>query len=434
VRTLGDSPIASVSQPSPLNTPIPSEANPTVAAALFAAWSGDPAVVVASPPGAGKTSLVVQLADQLNRRAGLSVAIAAQTRVQALDVTNRAARIGASVALLGTRDSHRPLDLEPRAHYLAGVADLRRWPGVVVATTARWLWVHEREYTAEVCVCDEAWQMTWADLGGLGPLSAQVVLVGDPGQIAPVVTGDSRRWEHLPAAPQRAAPEALLAAYPESVTRLRLPCTWRLGPDTTALIQPAFYADLPFESARPPRHVELRGAALPEIGLELQSPLAGPGDACPAAAAANRVRDLLQGGAIVEGSERSRALEPRDLAVITPHVEQASAVTARLADVPGVLIGTANQAQGLEREAVVVIHPLAGYREAPSFATDPGRLCVALSRHRAHVTVICDVGTEAVLQHALADAPNDTALGIQRHVLAGLLRTADDGLYLTQGG
>ena len=109
-------------------------------------------------------------------------------------------------------------------------------------------------------------------------------------------------------------------------------------------------------------------------------------------------------------------------------------MTARLADVPGVLIGTANQAQGLEREAVVVIHPLAGYREAPSFATDPGRLCVALSRHRAHVTVICDVGTEAVLQHALADAPNDTALGIQRHVLAGLLRTADDGLYLTQGG
>ena len=80
-----------------------------------------------------------------------------------------------------------------------------------------------------------------------------MVLVGDPGQIAPVVTGDSRRWQHWAAGPQRAAPEALLAAYPEAVTRLRLPCTWRLGPETTALIQPAFYADLPFRSARPPR-------------------------------------------------------------------------------------------------------------------------------------------------------------------------------------
>ncbi len=56
--------------------------------------------------------------------------------------------------------------------------------------------------------------MTFADLGGLGPLSAQVVLVGDPGQIAPVVTGDSRRWRDVAAGPQRAAPEALVAAYP----------------------------------------------------------------------------------------------------------------------------------------------------------------------------------------------------------------------------
>ena len=108
--------------------------------------------------------------------------------------------------------------------------------------------------------------MTYADLGGLGPLSAQVVLVGDPGQIAPVVTGDSRRWRDVPAGPQRAAPEALVAAYPESVTRLRLSSSWRLGPQTTALIQPAFYADLPFTSARPPRHIQLDGA-LPELSV-----------------------------------------------------------------------------------------------------------------------------------------------------------------------
>ena len=54
----------------------------------------------------------------------------------------------------------------------------------------------------------------------------------------PVVTGDSRRWRDWSAGPQRAAPDALLAAYPFAVTQLRL-STLRLGPLTTALIQPA---------------------------------------------------------------------------------------------------------------------------------------------------------------------------------------------------
>src|SRR4051794_10143300 len=140
------------------------QTDPTVAAALFAAWSGDPAVVVASPPGAGKTTLVVHVAEQLHRRAGLRIAIAAQTRSQALDLANRAAAAGASVALLGSRESHRPSGLDRSCRYLKGVADLSRWRGVVVATTARWLWVNERDFTADVCVVDEAWQMTYADL------------------------------------------------------------------------------------------------------------------------------------------------------------------------------------------------------------------------------------------------------------------------------
>ncbi len=424
MRTLSH-PAASATASLPASPPVeqpaaPHHTDPTLGAALFAAWSGDPALVVASPPGAGKTRLVVQLAEQLHRRAGLRIAIAAQTRTQALDVASRVAAIGASVALLGARESPRPPTLEPAAGYLEGAAHLSRWRGIVVATTARWLWVKEREYTADVCLVDEAWQMTYADLGGLGPLSAQVVLVGDPGQIAPVVTGDARRWRDWTAGPQRAAPEALLAAYPDAVTRLRLPHTWRLGPQTAALIQPAFYSDLPFDSVRPPRHVQLDGTALPELSvLEVQT-LAGPGDPVLATTAAARVRELTADGFVVDDHDNHRPIRPNDVGVITPHVEQASAIAARLADLPGVLIGTANQAQGLEREAVVIVHPLAGYREAPAFAVDPGRLCVALSRHRAHATIVVDADTDTVVRHALAEAPHDGALAIQRQVLVAL--------------
>src|SRR6266446_6513086 len=58
------------------------------------------------------------------------------------------------------------------------------------------------------------------------------------------------------------------------------------------------------------------------------------------------VRELLSGGLVVDGGVvgdgdwHERPLQPNDVAVITPHVEQAGAVAARLADLPGVLIGT----------------------------------------------------------------------------------------------
>lgn len=49
---------------------------------------------------------------------------------------------------------------------------------------------------------------------------------------------------------------------------------------------------------------------------------------------------------------------------------------------------------------MVVVHPLVGYHEVPAFAIDTGRLCVALSRHRAHATVVLDTSTDAVLRRA----------------------------------
>jgi hypothetical protein len=70
-----------------------------------------------------------------------------------------------------------------------------------------------------------------------------------------------------------------------------------------------------------------------------------------------------------------------------------------------VLVGTVNALQGLERPAVVALHPLAGYRIAESFALDAGRMCVTLSRHRAHLTILTDPATAPLLDAAAADDP-----------------------------
>ncbi len=112
----------------------------------------------------------------------------------------------------------------------------------------------------------------------------------------------------------------------------------------------------------------------------------------------------------------TRPVTATDLAVVCAHVTQAAAVRATLADHPGVLVGTANQLQGLERHAVVVMHPLAGYRDASGFTADTGRACVMLSRHRAHLTVILDDRTRDVLAAADSTAPG----------VAGHLALTDD--------
>ena len=92
---------------------------------------------------------------------------------------------------------------------------------------------------------------------------------------------------------------------------------------------------------------------------------------------------------------------------------------ALLADLPDVLVGTANQLQGMERTAAVVLHPLAGYRDPNTFATDLGRTCVMLSRHRAHLTVVTDAATPAVLR--AADTDTTPAVAAHRTLLEALL-------------
>ena len=182
--------------------------------------------------------------------------------------------------------------------------------------------------------------------------------------------------------------------------------TWRLGPVTTQLIQPTFYPHLPF-TRRPPEHLSSAGNALPEIAHQQVTVTAGPGDPALVTACARRARALLN--TTLTTNDSRRPITEEDLAVVCAHVTQAAAVRATLADHPGILIGTANQLQGLERPATVALHPLAGYRDAGGFTTDLGRACVMLTRHRAHLTVVLDDHTPDVLTAADQTAPGVTA-------------------------
>lgn len=393
--------------------------DPTTAGVLYSAWSGDMAVVAMAPPGSGKTRMVALLAAALASRAGLRVGIAAQTRDQAAELARRIGALHCPARLVWPQDRPAP-DLGTGNPVTVARGSAVRFPasggGVIIATTARWLYADPSTLTNDLMIIDEAWQATYADLGALGAFAAQIVCVGDPGQIPPVVTGTTHRWANSPTGPHLPGPTALLAAHSDTLTPIALRHTWRLGPTTTALIQPAFYPDLPFSSRRPPEHLNTAsGTALPELSTQPVTGTAGPTDPAFTHACADAARTLLTG--TLTTGQQTRPLTEHDLAVVTAHVNQAATVRALLSDLPHVLVGTANQLQGMERAAAVVLHPLAGYRDPTTFGTDLGRACVMLSRHRAHLHVITDTHTPAALHSA---SPEPTT-AIHRDHLDALL-------------
>lgn len=387
--------------------------DPMLARVLLAAWSGEGCTVVPACPGAGKSRLVALLAGALAHRVGLRVAVAAQTREQAAELARRISAVSDRAALIVAGSGRNPVTVN-------GVRTVTgrsvRWAHasggeILIGTAARWLYVDPNLGGADVLLVDEAWQATYADLGALGALARQVVCVGDPGQVAPVVTGSTQRWEHQPTGPHQPAPAALLAAHGPAITVHELTNSWRLGPQTCALVSKHFYPQMPFESRRPDEAViGPDGSVLPEILTRSVPTSHGPTDPALLTALAARVRELTWHSVSRGGS--TAALTPSDIAVVVPHVAQAGAVRALLADVPGVLIGTVNALQGLERAAVVALHPMAGYRSAESFALDAGRMCVTLTRHRAHLSILTDPATGPLLASASDDPQAVAALAV----------------------
>lgn len=206
--------------------------------------------VVQAPPGSGKTWQLIQVATHARKRR-MRVAIATQTNSQADDICRRLAVDGIpSVRFLG-RGSRIPelgklVTCEKDAKELPG----QNAPCIVVGTTAKWGLISLAE-PLDVCLLEEAWQMKWADFMLLGQVSDRFILIGDPGQIPPVVSIDASRWETAPLAPHLPAPELLLdMRRGDGLLELSLPSTRRLPFDTTALIRP-FY-DIDFDSVAQP--------------------------------------------------------------------------------------------------------------------------------------------------------------------------------------
>jgi hypothetical protein len=399
------------------------------AAAVGEVWrlveGGARTVVVDSPPGAGKSTLVRDLTGRLVA-AGARVPIITQTNDQADDLAAAlAAELGPTGATVGRLHSseHRPPEVLPPG--LAYSAKLSTLDGcaVVVATAAKWAFVPADEHHFEVGVIDEAYQMSSAALVRVADLFERLLLVGDPGQLAPFTTADERVVRSVSGWPLDTAAGTVLRNHPDTPV-VPLPVSWRLPATAAPLVSAAFYTR-PFEAGSAPGE---RGLVLPASGtdaydevlrtaadtgwglLELPEAYLPRTDPAAVAAIATLVARLLAAGAsTVDGVPVTAA----GVAVGVTHRDQRAyvraavdAAVASLGVPPGaVTVDTANRLQGRQYEVTVAWHPLSGRRDASAFHLEAGRLCVLASRHRQACVVVGRAGLAEQLAAYPADEP-----------------------------
>jgi energy-coupling factor transporter ATP-binding protein EcfA2 len=383
-------------------------------------------VVVDSPPGAGKSTLVVKATGHLTS-SGRQVMIVAQTNEQVDDLVDRLAADHPDLSVGRLHKSGFALPERVVRHPLvtgsADITALRDLP-VVVSTAAKWSYVSTDKCPPwQWAIVDEAYQMRSDKLLATAPLfslpQSRVLFVGDPGQLDPFATVDTDRWHGLTWDPLRNAVDVTLAHNP-GLLRHQLPVSWRLPATAAPLVEQAFYPFYPFVSgtragdrvlsyataahpATPLDDVLARAATSGWGYLELPARHTLDEDDEVAVALAETAARLMARGATADGTP----LTESRVAIGTARTVQADAVRLRLAGLglTSITVDTANRLQGREFDVTLVWHPLSGRQDAGAFHLETGRLCVLLSRHRHACVVVARAGIRDLLDRHPSTRP-----------------------------
>ncbi|KAB1906851.1 AAA family ATPase [Micromonospora sp. AMSO1212t] len=372
-------------------------------------------VVVDSPPGAGKSTLVVRAAIE-TAATGDPLMIVAQTNEQVDDLIDRLGRRAPElrVGRLSATD-YRPTErvtAHPAVRVAAKVADLGG-PAVTIGTAAKWATVTEGSWPW--AIVDEAYQMRADALLRVAGRFERALFVGDPGQLDPFSTVETFRWTGLTWDPMQSAVATLLRHNPELPVH-RLPVSWRLPDSAVPVVSAAFYPFTGFRAGTGPADRALTftepgagdaydasvevaavtGWALHE--LPARHTVRTDGEA--AAACAELALRVLRRGAVAvsEAAPGGAPVTADRIAVGAAHRDQVAAIRSRLgAAGAGITVDTANRLQGREYDVTIVLHPLSGRRDATAFHLESGRLCVLASRHRHACVVVARAGIGELL-------------------------------------
>jgi len=393
---------------------------------LFTELSGDcKLALVQAPPGSGKTHMLLAVVARLVQ-SGMSVALAAQTNRQADDIAARWAKdfMNLPAIRLGSSNSVRPVNFPQSILWETDAANLPRSPGIYISTSAKWTTLRDPE-PFDLLAVDEAWQMSWADLMQCANLSQKYYLIGDPGQIPPVVTIDIRRWQTAPRPPHRPAPEVVLSD-PDLVKEAfigALPSCRRLPFESVEFVKPFYsfefhaYAkpgerDITFDKPAASPHIANLISSLntgqPSIAT-LTTPIDGPAieiDIELAGAVSEIVDALMASGTHFDlGDGEKRKLTAADIGICATHRSMNGEIK-RILD-PAYLelsVDTPERWQGLQRPIMIVVHPLSSVTDPSDFDLETGRLCVMASRHQVALIIVTRDHVGKTLTHFIPEA------------------------------
>ncbi|HVA34131.1 MAG TPA: TM0106 family RecB-like putative nuclease [Candidatus Baltobacteraceae bacterium] len=279
----------------------------------------------------------------------------------------------------------------PLVRPVPDAAAFAREPHDLAAGTS---WLFSRDELAgayDYLFVDEAGQMSLADAVACSTAARNVVLLGDPLQLAQVSQGshplgtDASVLGHLLAGDETIDPSR----------GIFLDVSYRMHPAICGFISHAVYDDR-LRAAPACKNNRIDAPMLSGSGLRYL-PIAHEANyrASPeeAAAVATCVADLLRGTVSV-GEQPRRPMTQHDVLVVSPYNAQRALIRRRLAEqgLADVRVGTVDKFQG--QEAPVVLYSLATSSGATlprdlEFLFEKNRLNVAISRAQCLTVLIC---------------------------------------------
>jgi uncharacterized protein len=341
---------------------------------------------IQGPPGTGKTWTGARLVTELMRQ-GRRVGVAA-TSHKAIhnllaEVEKAAAEEGLRFRGLKKASAGNDETFYDSASITSATdtAAFASAPGVLLFAGTAWLFAHESldggaAPAIDTLVIDEAGQVSLADALAMGTSARNVVLLGDPLQLAQVSQGTH---------PEGAGASILEHLLGEHVTipphmGLFLERTRRMHPDVCRFISEVVYESRLDGVPEVARQSTAFGTGLRFLPVEHVGNASASTEEAEAVAA--EIRKMV-GGSWTNADGEEQPLRPEDFMVVAPYNAQVRRLRERLraAGLAEVPVGTVDKFQG--REAPVVF-----YSMATSSAEDvPRTLEFLFSRNRLNVAV-----------------------------------------------
>ena len=345
---------------------------------------------VQGPPGTGKTWTGARLVVHLLAN-GKRVGIAAQSHKaihNLLDEIERVAREddvrfhGLKKSTAGNPESEYEGDFIKSEPEVSRV--VRPGPDVRLLAGTAWLFGREElDRTLDYLMIDEAGQVSLADAVAMGTSARNLILLGDPLQLAQVSQG-----VHPPGSGASVL-EHLLGEAP-TIPEDRgvfLERSFRMHPAVCAFISEIVYAGRLHADASAARRTTAFGTGIRFVAVEHEGNRSASDE--EVARIATRIAGML-GGSFADADGTTRPLREQDFMVVAPYNAQVRRLRAGLPS--GVRVGTVDKFQGQEAPVVFFSMATSSGEDVPrnlAFLFSRNRFNVAISRAQCLAMLVC---------------------------------------------